>query len=190
MPSNVFSGLLTSEVLAPLINVKGQFFAFLHALGPYSTVFSLVLITGIAYCFLRIEQLVHETKHEDVPPGGGHKEHGQDISSSEESPSVQRWERVLSHLNSARESDWRLAILEADVLLVDMVTHMGYHGDSLGEKLKGVEKSDFTTLDMAWEAHAVRNKIAHEGIAFALTDREAERVIKLYEQVFKEFHYI
>jgi len=72
----------------------------------------------------------------------------------------------------------------------EMVTNMGYHGDSLGEKLKSVEKSDFTTLDLAWEAHAIRNRIAHEGAAFALTEREAQRVMKLYEDVFREFHYI
>jgi len=191
MPSSVFSELFTRDTLAPLIHAKEQLFVFLHGLTAYSTVFSLLLITGIAYCFLRIEQLVHETKHEDVPHGDGHKEYGHDTSaSSDDSPSVRRFERVLNHLNSDRESDWRLAILEADVLLDEMVTHMGYHGDSLGEKLKGVEKSDFLSLDQAWEAHAVRNKIAHEGSAFALTDREAKRVVKLYEDVFNEFHYI
>src|SRR3990167_5557173 len=84
----------------------------------------------------------------------------------------------------------RLAVLEADVLLDEMVTHMGYHGDSLGERLRSVEKSDFVTLDKAWEAHAVRNKIAHEGSAFPLANREAKRVIGLYEEVFREFHYI
>src|SRR3989344_5489315 len=192
MSSSVFSELFTRDTFAPMIHLKEQFFVFLHILAPYSTVFSLLLITGIAYCFLRIEQLVHETKHEDVPHGdGGHKEQGHGTSaSSEASPSGKRFERVMTHLNSDRESDFRLAILEADVLLDEMVTHMGYHGDSLGEKLKGVEKSDFLSLDQAWEAHAVRNKIAHEGSAFALTDREAKRVVKLYEDVFNEFHYV
>ena len=98
--------------------------------------------------------------------------------------------RVQKHLHSENESDWRLAVLEADVLLDEMVTGMGYHGDSLGEKLKGIEKSDFLTLDEAWEAHTVRNKIAHEGASFVLTEREAKRIGKLYENVFKEFHYI
>lgn len=163
---------------------------FLHWLAPYSTVVSLILLTGIVYCFLRIEQIVSATKHEDKPHGGRHGGKSGHKAAAEANPAGERWERVQKLLNTSRESDWRLAILEADVFLDEMVTNMGYHGDSLGEKLKSVEKSDFTTLDLAWEAHAIRNRIAHEGAAFALTEREAQRVMKLYEDVFREFHYI
>ncbi|MDO8594697.1 MAG: hypothetical protein Q7R93_04270 [bacterium] len=188
MPSNLFSDLLTPDVVAPWLSVFAHLRTFLDYLAPFSTVFSLVLITGIVYCFLRIEQIVHETRHEDVPHGGGHGH--ESTPASAESPSEKRWQRVLAHVNSDRESDWRLAVLEADVLLDEMVTNMGYHGDSLGEKLKAIERSDFTTLDQAWEAHSVRNRIAHEGAAFAFTEREGKRVVKLYEDVFKEFHFI
>lgn len=186
MPQNIFSGIIDYTAFA---GIKASILSALDFLAPFSTVFSLVLIVGIVYCFLRIEQIVHATKHEDEAHGhGGGGERGH--TTMEETVSEKRWERVQAHLNSDRESDWRLAVLEADVLLDEMVTSMGYHGDSLGEKLKGIEKSDFTTLDFAWEAHAVRNRIAHEGVAFTLTEREAKRVIKLYEDVFKEFHYI
>lgn len=188
MYSNSFSDLITPHVLPTLVYSREQFFVFLQGLTPYSTVFSLLLITGIVYCFLRIEQIVHETKHEDKRPGG----HGRETDKGEHEPELsnKRWQQVITRLDSERESDWRLAVLEADVLLDEMITHMGYHGDSLGERLRGVEKSDFVTLDQAWEAHAVRNKIAHEGATFSLTEREAKRVIKLYEEVFREFHYI
>lgn len=190
MPSsNIFSNLLTPENLNPVFAFKGQIFVFLNFLAPYSTVFSLLLVTGIVYCFIRIDQIVRVTKHEDDTHGHGDG-HGEGGSSLEDSPTQKRWTRVQAHLNSEHESDWRLAILEADVLLDELVTQMGYHGDSLGEKLKGVEKSDFLSLDSAWDAHSVRNKIAHQGSAFALTDREAKRVLKLYEEVFREFHFI
>lgn len=189
MPFGALKDLLTPEALAPVIHAKNQVFVFLEWLAPYSTILSLLFITGIVYCFMRIEQIVHETKHHDKPHGHGKEARGEKGAAYEDL-SEKRWERVLSHLNSERESDWRLAVLEADVLLDEMVSGMGYHGDSLGERLKSVEKSDFTTLDKAWEAHAVRNRIAHEGAAFALTEREAKRVLTLYEEVFKEFHYI
>ncbi len=161
--------------------------SFLSAAAPYSTVLSLLLLMGIAYCFVRIGQIIRATKHEDVPHGGGHRAGG---NTAVADSSQSRFARVEAHVHSSRESDWRLAVLEADVLLDEMVTGMGYHGDSLGEKLKVIEPSDFTTLDRAWEAHAVRNKIAHEGAAFSLTEREAKRVVKLYEEVFREFKYI
>ena len=160
----------------------------IDVLRPYSTVVSLLLLTGIAYCFFRIQHIEETTKHYDEPEGEeGHTGDGESI---EESALTKRWNRILSHIESDRESDWRLAILEADVMLSEMVTNMGYHGDSLGEKLKSIEASDFTSLQKAWEAHGVRNKIAHEGAAFVLTEREAKRVIGLYEEAFREFRYI
>lgn len=100
------------------------------------------------------------------------------------------WERVKMHGESLVESDWRLAILEADIMLSDMLEKLALPGDTMAEKLKSVEKSDFTTIDSAWEAHKVRNQIAHEGATFMLNQREAKRVIGLYESVFKEFQII
>jgi hypothetical protein len=108
----------------------------------------------------------------------------------EEKRSNSRWAQVEKHLESENQNDWRLAIIEADIMLDELVKSMGYQGDSLGERLKGVEQSDFTTIDAAWEAHKVRNQIAHAGSDFILTQREARRVLALYRQVFQEFQYI
>jgi hypothetical protein len=101
-----------------------------------------------------------------------------------------KWERVIELINSTNASDWRLAIIEADVMLEDLLRRMGYHGESIGEMLKGVEESDFLTLDAAWEAHKTRNRIAHSGSEFPLNEREAKRVVALFETVFREFKII
>lgn len=101
-----------------------------------------------------------------------------------------KWERVMTHIESLNENDWRLGIIEADIMLAELLDTMHLSGETIGEKLKGVEKSDFTTLDKAWEAHKVRNEIAHSGGDFRITQREALRVVELYKDVFKEFQYI
>lgn len=101
-----------------------------------------------------------------------------------------RWEKILRDVNSDNPNDWRHSIIEADVLLDEIVTKMAYHGATLGDKLKGVEKSDFTTIDKAWEAHKMRNAIAHEGAKYILTQREAKRIIGLYKDVFEEFFFV
>lgn len=101
-----------------------------------------------------------------------------------------RWQKVLEHVNSPNPSDWKLAILEADIMLGDMLDKMSYHGATIGDKLKSVEPSDFTTLQEAWEAHKIRNSIAHEGTDYEVNKPEAERVIKLFKKVFEEFKYI
>jgi len=101
-----------------------------------------------------------------------------------------RWEKVLEHINSTNPSDWKFAILEADIILDELLDVMGYRGETLSDKLKRVETSDFETVEFAWEAHKVRNAIAHEGADFLITEREARRIVGQYQKVFEEFHYI
>jgi hypothetical protein len=101
-----------------------------------------------------------------------------------------KWKLIEDHINSDDASKWRLAILEADIMLYELLESMQLHGEGVGEKLKSVEPSDFDHLDQAWEAHKIRNAIAHEGSDFLITEKEARRVLKLYESVFKEFSII
>lgn len=101
-----------------------------------------------------------------------------------------KWKLVLDHMNSNDASKWKLAILEADIILNDLLNTLNLPGDGVGEKLKAVDKNDFTNLDAAWEAHKIRNAIAHEGSDFLVSEREAKRVIGLYQKVFEEFEII
>jgi hypothetical protein len=97
-----------------------------------------------------------------------------------------RWNHIRNLIDSTNEMDWRAAIIEADIILDEILTRLGYFGTSVGEKLKQVNPARFATLNNAWEAHRVRNQIAHEGSAFQLTDRLAYRTIANYEAVFRE----
>ena len=101
-----------------------------------------------------------------------------------------QWQRILTHVESVHENDRRLAILEADIILNELLDKMSLPGETIGDKLKAVEKSHFTTIDNAWEAHKIRNQIAHQGEAFLINQREAKRVIELYRSVFEEFQII
>lgn len=100
------------------------------------------------------------------------------------------WQQVLGHMNSTSDSDWRRAILEADIMLDMMLKERGYEGETLSDRLKSVSQERFMTLDQAWDAHRVRNQIAHEGNRFQIAQPEAKRVINMYEAVFREFRYI
>lgn len=103
----------------------------------------------------------------------------------------EKWTRVKKLLDSHNTSDWKQSVIEADIMLEEMLNKMGYdEGNSIGDKLKQIEQSDFITLNKAWEAHRVRNEIAHRGGDYVMSKSEAERVIKLYKKVFEEFYYI
>lgn len=161
-----------------------KFLLFIFTLFKYLKYFLVLLgifVVGlIVYLYKAIVKLRNEERDRLYPNGV--------MERVEEKPMINpRWAKVLDGLNSTNESDWRLAIMEADIMLYDLLEKMSLPGDTIGDKLKAVEPSDFLTLDNAWEAHKVRNQIAHDGAEFRLTDREAKRVVSLYMTVFEEF---
>ncbi len=98
-----------------------------------------------------------------------------------------RLDEVLIHSASEEPKDWKLAIIEADIILDGLLKERGYAGNSLGERLRSITPSQLSSVDDAWEAHKIRNKIAHEGADFILTKRVAEETVGRYRRVFAEF---
>lgn len=148
---------------------------------------ALVFLVALIYAHIRIEQIhhaAHERRHHAVEEALGHH------SAIGGKGTNARWEHALSLMTSASPSDWRQAILEADIILGELLDHFSIPGETIGEKLKVVDRSTFTTLDLAWEAHRVRNEVAHGGSNFELSEREARRTVDLFRQVFEEFGYI
>lgn len=185
----VYDAISVTTLLPLLVLFLEWLRDFANRVSGISTGVSLVLLTGIGYSIIRIRQI--RAREEIAFAGLVEVAPARDASgTTAEGPRNPKWEKVQEHINSANAGDWRLAILEADILLDELLDAMKYRGESIGEKLKKIEPSDFTTLPLAWEAHKIRNQVAHEGSEFLLSEPEARRVIKLYEAVFKEFQYI
>lgn len=100
------------------------------------------------------------------------------------------WSLTLTYLFSQHASDWKLAIIEADTMLENLMDQLGFVGENLGDKLKAANQENFPQLTTAWEVHTVRNRIAHEGLAFELSHHEAKRIIALYEKIFHAYGFI
>ena len=135
------------------------------ALFGISTFISLMLAVGIVYSIIRMKQIrANEQSEYDAEPMSAvaRRVFGIEDASHPGSANEVRWRDVLHHADSDNPNDWRLAILEADVMLDDAITQKGYHGEGLGEKMKQVDRSDINTIDDAWEAHKMRNRVAHE----------------------------
>lgn len=98
-----------------------------------------------------------------------------------------RWDIIQKRVSENNPESWRIAIIEADIMLDETLTNAGYSGQSLGEKLKSANPQSFTTIRDAWDAHMVRNKIAHAGSDFILTQKVAQTTIVQFERVFREF---
>ena len=149
----------------------------------WSTLISLCLIASVVYSAMRIGQI--RRFEEQRFSASAHTVTSLDVSRTQ-----MRWNRITEQIHSDNEQNWRLAILEADIMLGELLDVLGYRGETMGDKMRHVERADFNTIDLAWDAHRTRNKIAHEGTSLLLNSREARRIINLYEQVFREFKFV
>ena len=101
-----------------------------------------------------------------------------------------RWKYILTLVESPNDSDWRIAIIEADSLLEESFKEKDLIGDTMSELLEDAKSNGYPSIQSAWDAHIVRNRIAHEGQEFSLTQVEARRVIKLYQNIFEDLNII
>lgn len=159
---------------------------FITLLRPIAIFISLILLTISIYSAIRIRQLEIKEKNAEEAMKSEQKE----TPVEQEKELNEKWSKVQELINSANPNDWRVAILEADIMLAEVLDKAGFHGDTIGDQLKTIEKGDMVTLDSAWEAHKIRNEVAHGGNDFKLNEREAKGTIELYKKVFEEFYHI
>ena len=182
---------LYGEIWHKLIDAYPAAYAFLKGTISFFIVISIPLsvafLMGIIYCVEQLKRIRKlekekfdvkkiEPAFEDVPSQGN-----KDLTI--------RWNKVNTLMGSHNQNDWKQAILEADTMLLDVLTGLGYQGDGVGEKLKRVNPGDFKNVQEAWDAHKVRNQIAHDG-SYVMTHHEALQTIHRFRKVFEEFYYI
>ncbi|MBI5470064.1 hypothetical protein HY968_01955 [Candidatus Kaiserbacteria bacterium] len=163
--------------------VYDELFRAWSSLVAISIVLSLILASILIYCLVRILQIRRaeyrrfEAYAESVAAGDVPKVH-------------LRWNRVRDQANSDNVQNWRLAVLEADIMLKELLESLGYRGETMADKMRVVDKTRFNTIDLAWEAHRFRNRIAHESSMHSISAIDVRHAIALYEKVFREFKFI
>jgi len=158
----------------------GDFASALAHLKVFSFIISLLFAAGVAYNIF----ILFKSKQKQIG------EFARLVMEEQPEEKRLRWEKIKRYLASDNSSDWRRAILEADSILDDIIKKIGYQGETFGDRLSQIKPAQFKNINEAWEAHKVRNRIAHEGEKFSLTKDEAERVIGLFEKALKELEYI
>jgi hypothetical protein len=144
-------------------------------------ILSALFIYGIIYSYLRMNQLSDiEAENHALTEKAWKELHGGNQEN-------RRWSEIQKHLYSGTPNDWKLAIIESDIILGEILHKAGYAGQTIGDQLKSASASNFVTLQDAWDAHRIRNRIAHEGSDFVLTQLSAKEAVIKYKRVFKEF---
>lgn len=101
----------------------------------------------------------------------------------------QRWEQVKARLQKGDEANLKLAVIEADNLMDEILKRMGLPGNTFEERLEQIEVQEVKSVAQILEGHRTRNMIVHEP-NFHLSQEEAEKTIADFEEALKELEYL
>ena len=94
------------------------------------------------------------------------------------------WNSIRERLKEASDSEAGLIILEADGLVDRALQHMRITGETMGERLKSISGEEFKGTQDFWDAHKIRNELAHGEKQATYID--AMLVVDKYEKGLKE----
>jgi len=96
-----------------------------------------------------------------------------------------QWENIKAKMATGKESEAKLALIEADTILEEVLTKQGYLGETLDEKLQKINTDVLKVLPNVKEAHKMVSNIVHDP-SYRLDMKEAEESISIYKEAFIE----
>jgi len=95
------------------------------------------------------------------------------------------WKKIAARIDTGLESEYKLAVIEADNMLNEILNKMGYGGESLGERLEKLTVATLPDIEGIREVHQVRNNIIHDP-NYKLSLNETRRLLEIFEKAFKD----
>jgi len=95
-----------------------------------------------------------------------------------------KWLSIEQSLDRDNPQTAHLAVLNADKLVDQALRDRGFKGTTMGERMK-TAKSTWSDRNSIWEAHKLRNKVAHESDAKVSYDA-ARRALAGFKRALKD----
>jgi len=100
-------------------------------------------------------------------------------------PLYARWSEILKHMDSAKEAEWKFAVIEADKLTDLVLQRAGFQGETMGDRMLSIQEEQLISLGDLWDAHKIRNRLVHD-VDYFLRYTEAKQAIDRYEKALRE----
>ncbi len=97
-----------------------------------------------------------------------------------------KWNKIKERMKGEDQSDYKVAIIEGDNIIDDLIARMGYKGNNFGERLDGINPGQIENIESLRFAHNVRNQIIHNE-NFVLTKDDAYKVLDCFEEFLRYF---
>jgi uncharacterized membrane protein len=171
-----------------IINSIGgaNFSGFVLFLKILSAVISIAFIIGSIYSWIEIQKI----SEAQAQSREEHFSRSQKKKDTKSNLNNDHWNHVKGMFQSPDSTAWRMAVIDADAMLEDLITDLGFQEGNFGDKLKAMQQAGVPWVQSAWDVHLLRNRLAHEGSKYPLNNREAYQAFKVYESIFQNTGYL
>lgn len=97
----------------------------------------------------------------------------------------ERWQAIQKKASLASSDSLRMAVIEADSLVNDVLGQLGLGGKHMADRLMNLNPDEYSTLNAIWRAHRIRNDLVHTP-GFFLSPEDAQKLLSDYESFLKE----
>ncbi len=167
----VFQNKLISFVLRP------EFSGILLYIKSIFVIISLIMVAGIIWLLL-VNNWLKKLLFEDFIETFAARPYGA-------KKAYKQWSKIKSRLEKGSEQEYKLAVIEAESLIDDVLAKNGYKGDSITEKLSQLNSTLLPNIDQVSEAHKIRNNIVHDP-DYKLAPDTAKRTLAVYEKALQD----
>jgi len=91
-----------------------------------------------------------------------------------------QWDKIKKRTESKSDSDYKLAIIDADDFLAEVLDSRGYDGDNFEESINKAGKLIAPILDDVLRAHEIRNLVVYNP-DYKLSADQAKKILNTYE---------
>ena len=180
--SLIFNNYSTSQLLFSQISSFFELPSWLEQILPVvkllAGIFSILSFAFIVLIIIRLNRLMFSSIVQNVTASI----HAENLPADK---LAKQWTKIKGRISQNTEAEWKLAVIEADKLVDDILKKMGYPGEDMGDRLKSIKPEQLASLNILWEAHKLRNTIVHD-TEFYASELEIKNAIDHYETFLKE----
>lgn len=110
--------------------------------------------------------------------------YGMNIPKGEKGKIEKRWEKIEKKLKSNNESQFKVAVIEADGLADEILKKIGYAGRNMKERMERIHPGQIDNYEDVKRAHEIRNRVVYEK-DFELDLETAKNTLKTYEDLLR-----
>jgi hypothetical protein len=96
-----------------------------------------------------------------------------------------KWNKIIKRVEEGSEDEYKLAVLEAEETLTEVLERLGYKGETLEEKLKDLPEETISNIENLKSVSEVKEKIVYNP-EYSLSLNETKRILDIFNQSLKD----